>query len=495
VSESATSSAVSQVGADCAGQAGGGVREAVLAGPGVVAGLDEDARSSLLERLVGCDAVRAALASRGHVDVRRRALPGGVTVKVVLGLGLFSGEGYDSVLAKVIPALSGPLPGAVPTGSALSQARARVDEKVFQALFQATAADPDRGPVVGACEFGLELTAFDGTTFDLADTDAMREWFATPTGGRHPQARVVTLTACGTRKVRAAAVGSYATSEQELVDTLADALTPGTLNLADRNFFSMARFLACAATGAQLAWRVKNANDCLPAKVSATLPDGSQLVRLHESDGMLARRRRNAGTYSLPRLSDTIARLVEFDLFVKDERGRTRRSRFRILTTLLDHHTYPAQAIAAVYAQRWQAELAYYRIKVTLRGNGVVLRGQTPNLAKQEIWALLCVYNTLCDLATETAVSLGLDPDQISFIAVLRLTRSHAAHTCACTSPPEATQALRAAIAAHPTNRPGRQRTSPRTKKERRTERTRDVTYTINIVLSNLPNIDNNLLT
>ena len=140
MSESATSSAVSQVGMGrFSGQAGGGVREAVLAGPGVVAGLDEDARWSLLERLIGCDAVRAALVSCGHVDVRRRVLPGEVTVKVVLGLGLFGGEGYDSVLAKVIPLLSGPLgPGAVQTGPALSQARARVNEKVFQALFQAS---------------------------------------------------------------------------------------------------------------------------------------------------------------------------------------------------------------------------------------------------------------------------------------------------------------------------------------------------------------------
>jgi hypothetical protein len=489
------SSSVAHVAAGFVDSEAAGVREAVLAGPGVTAGLDERARSWLLERLLGSDAVLAALVSSGHVDVRRRALPGDVTVKVVLGLGLFSREGYDSVLAKVYPSVAPAPRVAVPTGAALSGARDRVDEKVFQALFRATATRPGPCPVTGVYEFGLELTAFDGTTFDLADTDAMRAWFATPTGGKHPQARVVTLTACGTRKVRAAAIGSYDTSEQELTDTLIGELAPGTLNLADRNFFSMARFLACAATGAQLAWRVKNSNKHLPAKVTATLPDGSQLVRQHESDGMLARRRRKAGTYSLPRLPDTIARLVEFDLFVKDERGRTRRSRFRILTTLLDHHAYPAQAIAAVYAQRWQAEIAYYRIKVTLRGNSVVLRGQTPNLAKQEIWALLCVYNTLCDLATETAVALGLDPDQISFIAVLRLTRSHAAPTCPCTSPTEAAQALRTAIAAHPTHRSSRQRTSPRTKKERRTERTRDVTYTINIVLSNLPNIDNDLLT
>jgi hypothetical protein len=163
------------------GQSGRGevsVREAVLGGPGMSGGLDAQARSSLLDQLVGGSAVAAALISCGHVDVRRRALPGDVTVKVVLGLGLFSTEGYDSVLAKVYPAVAAPAAaGAVPSGSALSQARARVDEQVFQALFRATAASPEPAPVVGACEFGLELTAFDGTTFDLADTEAMAACF------------------------------------------------------------------------------------------------------------------------------------------------------------------------------------------------------------------------------------------------------------------------------------------------------------------------------
>jgi hypothetical protein len=42
-------------------------------------------QSWLLERLVGCDAVAAALESCGHVDVQRRNLPGDVTVKVVRG--------------------------------------------------------------------------------------------------------------------------------------------------------------------------------------------------------------------------------------------------------------------------------------------------------------------------------------------------------------------------------------------------------------------------
>ncbi len=139
-------------------------------------------------------------------------------------------------------------------------------------------------------------------------------------------------------------------------------------------------------------------------------------------------------------------------------------------------------------------ELAYFRMKVTLRGPGVVLRGQTPALARQEVWGLLVVYNALCDLATRTAADLGVDPDEISFVAMLRRTRAHLdaaarRRCCRCAVPGDGTEAtaeLTLAIAAHPRNRTGRQRTSPRTASERQTERTRKVTYTINIVTSNL---------
>jgi Insertion element 4 transposase N-terminal len=412
-----------------------------------------------------------------------------------VGLGLYGGQGYDTVLARVVPQIPGALaPGApVPTGSALSQARARLaaSGEPMRELFEQTARTTE--PATAGCSaFGLVLTAFDGTVSDLAATDAIEAEFAVPTGGRYPQARLVTLVSCGTRRVRAAALGSYATSEQTLVDSLAGALTPDTLNLSDRNFFSMHRWVRFSATGAELAWRVKNGAKSLPAKIVDVLPEGSTLVRLRESASMLARRRREAGDPDLDRLPDTLARLIEFDVLVTDGRGRTRTSRFRVLTTLLDHIAYPAHLIAAVYAQRWQVEIVYYRIKVTLRGADVVLRGQTPALARQEIWGLLVVYNGLCDLATRTAVSLDIDPDEISFVAVLRLTRTHLSATRCwhCGKPPtdgDPVDALTTAIAAHPRNRTGRQRTSPRTAAQRRTEHTRDVTYTINIVVSNLP--------
>jgi hypothetical protein len=303
-------------------------------------------------------------------------LTGEATVHVVLGLCLFSGEGYDSVLERVMPLLGGAaaVGGAVPTGAALSRARTRVGEDPVRQLFEADAA-AGPAPGCGSAAFGLELTAFDGTTVELPAEAELIEEFGCPTGGTRPPARIVTLVSCGDRRVRAAAIGAYRTSEQELTDGLDAHLAPGTLNLADRNFFGMDRWLRFAATGAQLAWRVKNGASSLPARVIERLSDGSYLVRLRESDTMRARRRKDGGDPHAGRLPDTVARLVEFDVAVTDMRGRRRISRIRLLTTLLDHQAYPARELARAYAERWQVEITYLRIKKTLRGAGTVLRG------------------------------------------------------------------------------------------------------------------------
>jgi hypothetical protein len=178
-------------------------------------------------------------------------------------------------------------------------------------------------------------------------------------------------------------------------------------------------------------WRVKNGAKSVPFKVIKTLSDGSQLVRIGESDGMRARRRAKTGDPAAPRLPGVIARLVEFGLLTTTERGKKKVRRFRLLTTLLDHQAYPARQVAQVYAERWSAEISCLRLKNTLRGPGRVLRGRSVPLARQEIWAYLIIYNMLCDLATQAAALDGAGPDQISIIAVLHLLRGRVtAGTC-----------------------------------------------------------------
>jgi DDE family transposase/transposase IS4-like protein len=469
------------------------LREVVLAGPGAGMGVPEEvAGSNPLGVLASRERVRAALAAAGYVDKCQGLLTGAVTTVLVLGLCLYCGQGYGAVVARLWPLLGWFNPAVVlwgpVTGAALSTARARVPVGVLRAVFEAGAvAGAAAGATAGSVAFGLVLTAVDGTVLDLASTKQIQARFATPAGGRFPQARVVTLVACGTRRVLAAEVDSCGVSEQRLWDRLVSQLAPGTLNLADRNFFSMHRWRTAAGTGAHLVWRVKNGARSLPATVVATLPDGSELVRLRESDHMLARRRKATGEKNAARLEDIIARLVSFLVTVTDEHGRTTTSRFRVLTTLLDHDAYPAEQVAAVYAQRWQVELAYKTIKTTLRGRNRRLRGQSPDLAEQEVWGLLAVYNALIDQATTAAADLGIDPDEISFTHVLHATRDHLAPPCpGCGHHPD-TAHLTAAITTGPRNRTGRTRTAPRTTKQRQTQHGRNVTYTITITKSNLP--------
>jgi hypothetical protein len=239
----------------------------------------------------------------------------------------------------------------------------------------------------------------------------------------------------------------------------------------------MDRWIRFSGTGAHLCWRVKNGARSVPFKTLKTLPDGSELVMLHESDGMLGKRRRGIAGKTAPRLPDTTARLVQFTIVTRTRSGRVKTSVIRVLTTLLDHVAFPAAGIAALYAERWQVETAFLHLKKTVRGARRVLRGQSEVLARQEVWAFLLVHNMIATLAARAAALAGIDPDAISFTAVLGLVRAHLqADTCCphCGRRPASAgdplARLLADVIAHPRNRAGRKRTSGRTTAERRTQ-------------------------
>jgi hypothetical protein len=112
-------------------------------------------------------------------------------------------------------------------------------------------------------------------------------------------------------------------------------------------------------------------------------------------------------------------------------------------------------------------------------------------LARQEIWAFLLAHNMIATLAARAAALAGIDPDEISFTAVLSLARAHVHAGTRCPHcgryPDGPLTRLLADVIAHPRNRTGRKRTSGRTPAERRTRHTEETTYTITITPSNLP--------
>ena len=149
---------------------------------------------------------------------------------------------------------------------------------------------------------------------ELARNDVLEGEFGTPADGARPLLRVTAHVRTATFRWIGAAIGGYHDGENALADQLEDSFRPGMLNLADRGFFSMHRWLRFSGAGADLAWRVKNGAKSVPPRTLRTLPDGSELVMLHESDGMRTRRRKEAGDPARGRLPDTTARLVTFTI-------------------------------------------------------------------------------------------------------------------------------------------------------------------------------------
>ena len=84
-----------------------------------------------------------------------------------------------------------------------------------------------------------------------------------------------------------------------------------------------------------------------------------------------------------------------------------------MMTTLLDAKEFSHDELAGIYRACWYAELDLRSIKQTLKMD--VLRCQTPEMVRKEIWGHLLVYNLVRGLMAESAHRHGLLPRQLSF--------------------------------------------------------------------------------
>lgn len=191
------------------------------------------------------------------------------------------------------------------------------------------------------------------------------------------------------------------------------------LLLADRNFPGYELWGLAAGTGADLLWRIKKNTVFVPVRV---LPDGSFISVMPTPAETRVHGQARAAGRPLDRIPEGhTVRIIEYTVTIRAADGSTRIEPFRLVTTLLDHHRAPARELAALYAQRWEIENGYGELKTRLRGTGFILRSKSPELVTQEVYAMLTVYQALSTFKTETAASVGIDPDRISFTRVPQL--------------------------------------------------------------------------
>jgi hypothetical protein len=336
--------------------------------------------------------VDEALAATRTAQSRLRALPSRVVVYLVLAACLFPEVGYSGVWRKLITALDG-LPTATPTDSGLSAARHRVAVAPLRWLF-----DLLRGPAAtsrqpGIRWRGLLVCAIDGTTLTVPDNPRMLARFSKQRGNHggtgYPQIRLVALLACGTRTVIDAVFGPTTTGETTYTPRLLRSLHAGMILLGDRNFGAQDLLAQIAATKADLLVRLKSGRK-IP--VLARYRDGSYLSIL----GGLR------------------VRIIECEITITTAAGR-HTGVYRLATTLLDPHRYPAAELIQLYHDRWEIETAYLELKSSILG-GRVLRARTPVGTEQEIYALLVTYQLLrTAMADATSTRPDIHPDRASF--------------------------------------------------------------------------------
>src|SRR5207248_8912129 len=127
-------------------------------------------------------------------------------------------------------------------------------------------------------------------------------------------------------------------------------------------------------------------------------------------------------------------RVVECEITIATTAGR-HTGCYRLATTLLDHHRYPAAALVTLYHQRWEIETVYLELKSSILG-GRVLRARTPAGIAQETYALLVTYQILRIAIADTIDTAGTEADRGSFTVALHAARDQLVQAAASSPTP-----------------------------------------------------------
>lgn len=369
-------------------------------------------------------------------EVRHRMLPARVMAYYAMACAMYFDDAYAEVWNKLLGGLvwarryrQRRQVGMQPTTAALTKARVRLGWEVMAAILAATmtrlAAGPDAAP--WAYFHGLRVLAVDGFTMNVVRTPATVAAFGVPGNGGgdgpYPQVRVVALAETGTGSLQGVRVGPLADGEQTMARLLWPRLGPGDVVVGDRGFLSHADLAAIIATGAHAVLRVKADVD-LP--VLRVLDEGSWISRIADPAASRRLRRRGVAGKDIPGIE---VRVIEYTVAGDPDHplGVGAESElFCLVTTLLDADRYPMEGFADLYHDRWRIETAIGDVETRLRGGpDVVLRSKSPDMVRQEVYGLLCVYQAVHALMHAGAEHAEVDPDRISFTRTMRAAARH----------------------------------------------------------------------
>jgi hypothetical protein len=310
-----------------------------------------------------------------------------------------------------------PLPSS-PDPSAYCQARQRLPFGLFLAVLEQVVNQIKPWSEAIGTWLGRRIWMVDGTTVSMSDTAELQEAFPQPSGQKpgcgFPVARLVVLFCWATGAIRDVVLSSLHTHEVVLFRQLWVHLRPGDVALADRAYCSYADLAWLLERGVFGVFRLhqKRAADF---RVGRRLGPDDQLVTWTRPKWQP---KLSWTPAELARLPETLTvRLVRITHVPKGFRSRV----IVVATTLLDPVETPADAIRALYRDRWLAELHLRSLKIQLGMD--VLRGESVDVVTKEVVMHLIMYNLIRLLMWQAAREHGRDLHCLSFTGTLHRLR------------------------------------------------------------------------
>jgi Insertion element 4 transposase N-terminal/Transposase DDE domain len=414
-----------------------------MAQTGMVAGgrLTDWISLGVLASAVPRDAVDDAIEATGKTAKRAGGkLPPHVMVYFAMALALFADDDYEEVAVRLTETLRGwgcwDDGWEVPTSGGITQARQRLGYEPLAELFSQVAVPVAEELTRGAFLGPWRLMAIDGFEWDAPAMEGNIAAFGfagtgadDPAKAAFPKARVVTISECASHAVVDARIGGVAgkgAGEQALARPMLRRLEEDWLLIADRNFYNWDDWRAAAATGAALLWRVKSD---LRLPVLELLADGSyRSVLISPKIKGKARQQLIEAARAGQDLDQDKARYVRvIEYEVPDREGDGTGELIALITTITDPRQAQAGALAQCYHQRWEHETGNRQLKTYLRGPGRVLRSQSPDMVRQEIYGYLLTHYAVSTLICQAATEADIDPDRVKFKRTVRIIRRRAA--------------------------------------------------------------------
>ena len=360
--------------------------------------------------------VREVLEEKGVQSQRKRDFPAEFTFYFVLGLCLYRTDPYRDVVKNVVEELrhfcGDAICDVIPSSSAMSQARSRLGSEPFEVLYSESVRPTGSSGKPGVFYKGYRVMSIDGSTFKVPDEKGNIEYFGYSGTAKgqvgYPQLRFVALAECATHVMMGAKMGPISVSEQELAKDVLNSADSSMLVLADRGFVGYPMWQAAGKQGCKRLFRIKG-NQVFPVK--KVLPDGSFISEIYPDNKARRRAEKGETVEGVERV-----RIIEFELQQKNGKS----TKYRLKTDLLDDILAPALDLVALYHRRWRIEVAIDELKTHLCNN-MVLRSKTPELVRQEFYAMLIVHGAIRRLMSEAADTCSLAPEELSFVETVRI--------------------------------------------------------------------------